>query len=181
MISIGNITTGGTGKTPIVQYIVRNLLTAGHRPACLLRGYKIGTSQLSDEAALLERSLLIPVAANPDRTAAGRELITQDSEIDLILLDDGFQHRRLYRDLDIVLIDATSPFGYDHVLPRGMLREPLIGLARADVLIITRTSLVDADSLSRTQAKLRKYNPAAPILRESSLLGMHSQQRFFEY
>ena len=116
VISIGNITTGGTGKTPIVQYIARNLLTAGHRPAGLLRGYKIGTSQLSDEAALLERSLLIPVAANPDRTAAGRELITQDSEIDLILLDDGFQHRRLHRDLDIILIDATNPFGYDHVL-----------------------------------------------------------------
>jgi tetraacyldisaccharide 4'-kinase len=163
VISIGNITTGGTGKTPIVQWIARHLLTAGHRPACLLRGYKVGSSTTSDEATLLEDSLQIPVRANPDRVAAGNQLIVEHPEIDVILLDDGFQHRRLHRDLNIVLIDATNPFGYGHVLPRGMLREPLMGLARASVFIVTRANLVDSARVDEITSTLRHHNPAAPV------------------
>ena len=164
VISIGNITTGGTGKTPAVQWIARRLITAGHRPASLLRGYTVGASTQSDEAILLERSLKIPVIANPDRVAAGRQLIVTHPEIDVILLDDGFQHRRLYRDLNLVLIDATNPFGYGHVLPRGMLREPLAGLRRADVLIVTRSDLIEGDQLNELKSRLRQFNPTAPIL-----------------
>lgn len=165
VVSIGNITTGGTGKTPAVQWIARKLLTAGHRPACLLRGYTVGKAMKSDEATLLERSLNIPVRANPDRVSSGRELITQQPEINVILLDDGFQHRRVHRDLDIVLIDATNPFGYGHVLPRGMLREPLSGLRRAHILILTRTELANVQGVEQTETTLRRYNASAPILR----------------
>src|SRR4051794_19424360 len=131
VISVGNITTGGTGKTPAVQWIARRLLTAGHRPASLLRGYTVGNATKSDEATLLEQSLRIPVRANPDRVSAGRELIAQPPEVDVTPRDEASQPRRVHRDLDLVLIDATTPFGYGHVLPRGMLREPLSGLRRA--------------------------------------------------
>lgn len=165
VVSVGNITTGGTGKTPAVQWIARKLLMAGHRPASLLRGYTVGNATKSDEATLLEQSLQIPVRANPDRVSAGRALIAQHPEVDVILLDDGFQHRRVHRDLDLVLIDATNPLGYGHVLPRGMLREPLSGLHRADVLILTRSDLASAQGLTQIEERLRRYNQSAPILR----------------
>jgi tetraacyldisaccharide 4'-kinase len=165
VVSVGNITTGGTGKTPAVQWIARKLLAAGHRPACLLRGYTVGNATKSDEATLLEQSLRIPVRTNPDRVSAGRELIAEHPEIDVILLDDGFQHRRVHRDLDLVLIDATNPFGYGHVLPRGMLREPRSGLRRAHVLILTRSDLASAQGLTQIEHTLRRYNQSAPILR----------------
>jgi tetraacyldisaccharide 4'-kinase len=165
VVSVGNITTGGTGKTPAVQWIARRLLAAGQRPASLLRGYTVGNATKSDEATLLEQSLRIPVRANPDRVSAGRELIAQHPEVDVILLDDGFQHRRVHRDLDLVLIDATSPFGYGHVLPRGMLREPLSGLRRAHVLILTRSDLASSQGLKQIEDTLRRYNKSALILR----------------
>jgi tetraacyldisaccharide 4'-kinase len=85
-----------------------------------------------------------------------------DSQI--MILDDGFQHRRLHRDLDIVLIDATLPFGFDRLLPRGLLREPLSALRRADLIILTRTDLVNAEIRDQTIARIRKYAPDQPLL-----------------
>jgi len=165
VISIGNITTGGTGKTPMVQWLARALLIRGHHPACLLRGYTVGSSSSSDEAALLAQSLKIPVRANPNRVVAAQQLLAEHPEVDVILLDDGFQHRRVKRDLNIVLIDATEPFGYGHVLPRGMLREPLRGLDRADVVILTRSNLVEHQRVVEIMARVHSNNAHALIIR----------------
>ncbi|MBV8780965.1 MAG: tetraacyldisaccharide 4'-kinase, partial [Phycisphaerae bacterium] len=127
VISVGNLTTGGTGKTPIVAWIVHELRAMGYHPAVLLRGYK-AVNGVSDEATLLRQLVApSPVIARPDRVAAAANAVMNDPQIDCFVLDDGFQHRRLKRDCDVVLIDATRPFGFDHVLPRGLLREPIVG------------------------------------------------------
>ncbi len=170
VVSVGNITTGGTGKTPVVEFLARSLRDAGLRVCILSRGYK-SAGGVSDEQRMLEDALngpgLAPVriVVNPNRTAGGRSAIAADPSIDLFLLDDGFQHRAVHRDLDIVLIDALEPFGYGHVLPRGMLREPLSGLARAGTVIITHADQVDAEALTRIESVLHRYRPAIPIYR----------------
>lgn len=171
VISVGNITTGGTGKTPVVQWIVRELQSLSHRPAVLLRGYKRQDAQsTSDEEQLLRESLGVPVFADPKRALAGQRAIKAHPEIDVIVLDDGFQHRKLYRDLDIVLIDATNPFGYGHVLPRGMLRESLASLARVNVVILTRVELAPDAQVAEIEQTVRRRNPAVPILKSNHRL-----------
>lgn len=97
----------------------------------------------------------VPHEQNPDRIVAARRLIAC-ADVDVIVLDDAFQHRRIHRDLNIVLIDATNPFGYNHLLPRGLLREPLNGLRRADMVFITRADAVSEESLLQTEATLRQ-------------------------
>lgn len=166
VISVGNITTGGTGKTPVVQWIVRELIALKHHPAVLTRGYKReNESSSSDEEQMLRDSLGVPIFADPQRYLAGQRALAKHPEIDAFVLDDGFQHRRLARDLDIVLIDATNPFGYDHVLPRGMLRESLAGLARVHVVILTRVDLAPAASIEEIESAIRSSNRMVPILR----------------
>ena len=142
VISVGNLTLGGTGKTPLVAWTVRQCLARGRRPAIVSRGYGVARGQTSDEAA--ELALVLPGVAHVadrDRVAAARMAVSHGA--DAIVVDDGFQHRRLVRDLDIVTIDATDPFGCGHVFPRGMLREPLGGLARAQAVVLTRADAVD--------------------------------------
>ena len=172
VVSIGNITTGGTGKTPMVAWLVRRLREMGHHPAVLMRGYK-SVAGKSDEAEMLRielgrpaglmprsaRQALavplpsdVPVFPQADRRAAAREAVGAGA--DVLVMDDGFQHLRLRRDLDIVLIDATCPFGFGHVLPRGLLREPLAALHAADVLIITHADAVDAAELADLREEL---------------------------
>lgn len=168
VISVGNITTGGTGKTPVVCWLAAQLAVAGLRPAILLRGYKRNTHGLSDEQALLAAALaqlgIQPIVhADPDRVAGGRAVLSEHPEVDVLLLDDGFQHRRLHRNFDLVLIDATCPFGFGHVLPRGLLRESMSGLRRADAFVVTRSDLADQADLERIERTLRRYNPEAPI------------------
>lgn len=166
VISVGNLTTGGTGKTPVVQWIVRELLATSHRPAVLMRGYKrVDANSASDEEQMLRDSLGVPVFSDPKRLLAGQRALRAHPDIDAFVLDDGFQHRRLARDLDIVLIDATNPFGYDHVLPRGMLRESLVGLARVDVVILTRVDLAPASRLDEIESAVRSGNRSVLILR----------------
>ena len=157
-ISVGNLTTGGTGKTPVVQWLAARLIEAGHHPAVLLRGYR-SRDGLSDEAALYRQISGLEVEPDPDRVAAAARVLARSPGTDIFLLDDAFQHRRVRRDIDLVLIDATNPFGHDHVLPRGLLREPAAGLARADVILITHADTVP-DALLQ---KLRTLNPSAPI------------------
>lgn len=164
VISVGNLTVGGTGKTPMVIHLCRMLRQRGRKPAVLARGYKASREGLADELLLI--SVRVPDAvavANPNRALAGQFAI-QEHGAKAIILDDGFQHRRVGRDLDIVLIDATLPFGYSHVLPRGLLREPLRGLARAELVIITRADRADAAALREIEATIRRYNADAPIL-----------------
>jgi len=143
VICIGNLSLGGTGKTPLVAWTARHLAALGMRPAIVSRGYGARRGEVSDEAA--ELGLLVPGVphhANPDRVTAAREAMAAGA--DVIVLDDGFQHRRLARDLDIVAVDATDPFGCGFLFPRGLLREPLQGFSRADAIVLTRATLVDA-------------------------------------
>ncbi|HEY7088940.1 MAG TPA: tetraacyldisaccharide 4'-kinase [Tepidisphaeraceae bacterium] len=165
VISVGNITTGGTGKTPVVLWLCQRLIEAGLKPAVLLRGYKGG-----DEQRMLQSKLTQTlVEANPDRLAGAQYVLNVQPSVDVFVLDDGFQHRRLYRDLDIVLIDASNPFGFGHVLPRGLLREPLSGLARAHAFLITHSQHGDTTPI---EAVLNQKNPRAPVHRcDHAILG----------
>ncbi len=162
VISVGNITTGGTGKTPMVAWLVEQLAASGRKPAVVTRGY-MTSGQASDEAQLLRQGESGPVKVfvDPDRVAAARAAVADGA--DVIVMDDGFQHRRLRRDLDIVLIDAINPFGFGHCLPRGLLREPLSALADADVLVITHSDLIEPVELSGLQRKLAELAPRAMI------------------
>ena len=143
VVSVGNLTLGGTGKTPLVAWLARTLADRGLHPAIVSRGYGAARGELSDEAAELAILLPgVPHVADRDRVAGVRTAAAAGAEI--ALLDDGFQHRRLARDLDIVAVDATDPFGGGRLFPRGLLREPLSGLARAQAVVLTRAASVDA-------------------------------------
>jgi tetraacyldisaccharide 4'-kinase len=169
VISVGNVTTGGTGKTPIVRWLASRLRDACRQVAVLSRGYKAAPGSLGDEQRMLDALLNEPgkppvlIRANPDRFAAGTAALGEHPEIDVFLLDDGFQHRRLGRDLDLVLINATEPFGHGHVLPRGLLREPLSGLARAGAIVLTHASSVDEAARSCIVQQVRRYAPDVPV------------------
>lgn len=142
VISIGNLTTGGTGKSPLVHWLVHELQSRGVRVGVVSRGYGGRTAVGNDEAAeLRQRFPALVHVQNRDRVAACRQAIDQDA-VHVIVADDGFQHRRLHRDLDIVVIDATQPWGYGACLPRGLLRESIRGMRRADLAIINRVELV---------------------------------------
>lgn len=152
VISVGNITTGGTGKTPMVRHLARRLLDAGHRPVIAMRGYGARDGEPADEQLEYEQTIAdVPVLARPDRVEALREFLPARPDIDCVLLDDGFQHRRLHRDLDLVLIDAGRRTFSDRLLPAGHLREPLDSLARADAVLITRAESLDAELIERVQ------------------------------
>ncbi len=153
VISVGNLTTGGTGKTPMVRWIVERLRDDGHHPAVLLRGYGSRDPEQSDEARLYREALDgVPILADPDRVAALHRHLLDDPATDCAVLDDGFQHRRLHRDIDLVLVDATVPLDSLRMLPAGHLREPLESLRRAHAVVITRSSGEDADLASRIEA-----------------------------
>jgi tetraacyldisaccharide 4'-kinase len=142
VVSIGNLTLGGTGKTPMVEWVARWYRARDVRVAILSRGYG-GTSGLNDEGRALEENLPdVPHLQNPDRVALARTAV-EELESEILILDDGFQHRRLARDLDIVLLDALDPFGLGRIFPRGLLREPVGSLRRAGVVVLSRADLVD--------------------------------------
>lgn len=157
VLSIGNLTTGGTGKTPLVGWLISQLQNRGQKPAIVSRGYGSQAGQPNDEYQ--ELKLLHPDTVhiqNADRVMAAEQAI-QESAATSIVLDDGFQHRRIARDLDIVLIDATCPFGFDHLLPRGLLREPIASLSRADVVIVTRVDQVTPEQLQQIRNRLTDH------------------------
>lgn len=160
VICVGNITTGGTGKTPMVAWVVAQLQAAGKTPAILTRGYRAVNGK-SDEAELLKSITGAPVIVNPDRVTGARAAVSQGA--DVIVMDDGFQHRRLRRDMDIVLVDATNPFGYDHCLPRGLLREPPAALREAAAVVITRSDAAEPEQISALREKLTSLAPQASI------------------
>ncbi len=162
VISVGNITLGGTGKTPFVKWLVTQLASRGKKAAVLTRGYKKLSKGFSDEALELRKAFPdVPVLIGRDRVALAQK--ADSAKVDALILDDGFQHRRMRRDLDIVLIDATNPFGNGRLLPRGILREGLSSLRRADLLVLTRTE-GSAEKLNGLERSLKKYAPNAPIL-----------------
>lgn len=164
VISIGNVTAGGTGKTPMVAWLARLMVIHKMRPAILSRGYgRDPTSGLDDENEMLARRAGdIPIVVNPNRVE-GAERAVREHHANVLIMDDGFQHRRLARDLDVVLIDALLPFGGGHILPRGLLREPLHGLRRADFLILTRSDLVEKGRREEIKRCLAELAPDAPV------------------
>ena len=142
VVSVGNLTLGGTGKTPLVEWLARWFRQQGVRVTIISRGYGAEAGSRNDEALELERNLPdVPHVQNPDRVAAAKVAV-EELDCQMILLDDGFQHRRIARDLDIVLLDALEPLGFDHVFPRGTLREPLAGLRRAGVVALSRADML---------------------------------------
>ena len=170
VLSIGNITTGGTGKTPLVIWLCKLLREKGVRCAILTRGYKTrskGRGTRIDEPAILAESCPgAQVIINPDRAAGAAEAVNEFGAQALIM-DDGFQHRRLARDLDIVVIDATRPFGYGKMLPAGLLREPVTALKRANSVVITRCDQVSEAELTALERKLKQLNPGVIIARST--------------
>jgi len=165
VVSIGNITVGGTGKTPFVIYMCRLLAARGKRCAVLTRGYKAGKGTLADEPGVLAGSCGgAPVVVNPDRLAGAEQAVSQFGA-EALVLDDGFQHRRLGRDVDIVTIDAMCPFGYGRLLPAGLLREWVGSLKRADAVVITRSDQVSAERLSAIEERLRTIRSGLVIAR----------------
>lgn len=176
VVSLGNLTTGGTGKTPIAAELANQLLQAGLKPAIVSRGYRADASGKNDEARVLE--ILVPQAIqilNRDRVAGAEQAI--DAGANVILLDDGYQHRRLHRDFNLLLIDALNPFGYGRLLPRGLLRESLVGARRADLVLLTRADLVTSEQLSEINAQLKQIGCVVPVVQlafEATQLVSHS-------
>ena len=161
VVSVGNLTLGGTGKTPMVKWLAQRFLARGMRVAIVSRGYRAGESGRNDEALELEMSLPgVPHLQNPDRVAAAQRAI-DEFQSQVILLDDGFQHRRLARDLDIVLLDALAPFGFDHVFPRGTLREPVASLKRAEVIALSRADLIDEAQRETIRRRVERHAAGA--------------------
>jgi len=165
IISVGNISVGGTGKTPMVRHIVRELQSAGLSPCVLLRGYKADPGEPSDEET--EHRLLpgVPVIANPKRARALAQFRSTDEgrDIDSAVLDDGFQHRRLARNLDLVLIDSARDPWRDRMLPAGWLREPPSALARAGGVILTHAELIDGRELERLSGLIERDHGRQPV------------------
>jgi tetraacyldisaccharide 4'-kinase len=162
VISVGNITAGGTGKTPLVEWVVRRLERRRLRVAVLARGYGRRLDGGDDED-LLGNSELVRRFADPDRARAGRRAVTEFHP-DAVVLDDGFQHYRLHRDVDLVTVDATNPFGHGRLLPRGLLRDRPSALRRANAIVLTRTDQVTPSELASIREDIARHSLDRPVI-----------------
>jgi 3-deoxy-D-manno-octulosonic-acid transferase len=178
VVSVGGITVGGSGKTPFTTFLAERLSARDYAPAILTRGYKrrtparnlvfgpgakVPSAFTGDEAQILLRSGLAPVGIGADRYSTAQILLREFPNTGILLLDDGFQHGRLRREFDVVVIDGLDPFGQDAVVPLGRLREPLQALARADAFVVTRSE--NEFRFSVIAERLRGYNQVAPVFR----------------
>ena len=181
VISLGNITVGGTGKTPTAQRLAREIHDMGYRVVILNRGYRakwhgdvgivsdgknilMDAKEAGDEAYMLAKHLPeVPVLIGAERAVTGKYAI-EHFGAEVAILDDGFQHWQLYRDLDIVLVDAVNVFGNGHLLPRGTLRESISHVSRADVCLMTKVDQAENGSREYIRDTFRKYNPDAKIV-----------------
>lgn len=176
VISLGNITVGGTGKTPTVLALAKAWKARGGHPGILSRGYRSGRGGESgsevagnDEFRLLQEKLPdVPHFQHKDRTHAGQLMLAQHPHVDLILLDDGYQHRKLHRDLNILLCDARDPFGGGYCLPLGRLREPVDGVSRADHVLLTRSERCSAVWLDQVKSYFAQMHPGLPVDQSST-------------
>jgi tetraacyldisaccharide 4'-kinase len=163
VVSIGNLTTGGTGKTPFAAHVARWFQNRGVRVCFVSRGYGAARGTTNDEARVLAQLRPdVPHVQDPDRVAAARRALDEHSA-QLLILDDAFQHRWIARDLDIVLVDAMNPWGYGFLLPRGLLREPLSALRRASIAVITRADEVSLADLAAIRQQITAVAPALEI------------------
>ena len=178
VISIGNITLGGSGKTPVTELAVRTLRELGGRPAVVSRGYgrhtrgvhvvadsggiRLAAHDAGDEPRLLaERLPGVPVVVGENRLAAGR-VAAEHCGATVIVLDDGFQHRTIAKDLEIVVVNGQAPWGNARLFPRGMLREPMAALGRADLVVVTNPpGAAEVEAVSR---EVGRHNRRAPVL-----------------
>lgn len=192
VISIGNITTGGTGKTPLVEWVAKTVASASKKVCILTRGYGresprrhvvvsdgetilVTPAEAGDEPYLLATNLLgtAAVICNADRISAGRYAI-ETLGTECFVLDDGFQHLQLARDLNIVTIDATNPWGGGQLLPYGRLREPISGLNRADCVVITRSDQVtNTRELHELSDQIRALIRGRPLF-QSNMRAVHA-------
>lgn len=179
VISIGNMTAGGTGKTPTIISLAKDIQKAWHKPAILTRGYKsrwekkggmasdgkqlrARREEVGDEPYMMARRLPgVPIYVGRNRVQSAYRAI--EAGCDVLLLDDGFQYEALYRDVDIVLIDGTAPFGNGHLLPAGLLREPLSALQRAHMVIITKGDQISSETKEKIKKKIREAAGAIPV------------------
>lgn len=165
VISVGNLSVGGTGKTPMVRTIIRELLQAGHRPVIAMRGYA-GSKGESDEATEYRAEFPdVPVVAQADRLQGLLDLFhTPEGEHrDCVVLDDGFQHRRIARQSNIVLLDATRDPFTDQMLPKGWLREPVESLKRATFIVLTHAEAVTPSVVEKMRRETSKVAPGVAI------------------
>jgi tetraacyldisaccharide 4'-kinase len=178
VVSVGNLSLGGTGKTPTVIALVRDLARRGRRPAVLTRGYRRSSAvpavvvgpdpgrpveTIGDEPAELARRLPgVPIVVDADRVRGGGTAIALGA--DIVVLDDGFQHLRLERDLDLVLVDAGDPWGGGRLPPRGRLREPLAALARASAVLVTKVPEDHGPVVEPVRAAVEAHAGAIPVL-----------------
>lgn len=179
VVAVGNLSVGGTGKTPLVELIARTLEEEGRRVVILSRGYGrrrgpdavrvvsdgaqvlLSAAEAGDEPVLLARRLPgVPVVVGRDRGRAGAWALDRFGP-DVLLLDDGFQHRRLRKDVEVVCLDARAPWGHGGLLPRGTLREPPAALSRADLLVLTHST--SCRDLPAVVAEVRRWAPSAPV------------------
>jgi len=159
VVSIGNITAGGTGKTPLVAWLCNYFAERNITTAVLTRGYKLRDCDLADEPVILAKNCpKAEIIVNADRTAGAKKAITERNA-KLLIMDDGFQHRKLARDIDIVAIDATEPFGCEKLLPAGFLREPVSSLKRADAVVITRINQTQPERIEEIKKRVLSLNP----------------------
>jgi len=176
VISVGNITLGGTGKTPMTIYVARLIQHLGYGVAIISRGYKgkaetkggivcdgqnvcMKPDQAGDEPFMLAQSLkTVPVVVGKNRFKAGT-LAVKKFNTDVILLDDGFQHLGLFRDINLVLLDSARPFGNNYLFPKGTLREPISSISRGDAIILTRSNVTQTNAL----VKLKNFKKSVPI------------------
>ncbi len=153
VICVGNLTTGGTGKTPAVAWVVQALQQAGRKPAIVSRGYKASASGNDEQRVLEELCPGVLHVQNPDRVQGAASAKQQGA--DVVVLDDGFSHVRLQRNLDILLFDALNPFGFGRMLPRGLLREPVRNVRRARFAIFTRADVATPQRLRDLEDTIR--------------------------
>lgn len=162
VICVGNITTGGTGKTPAVAAVTSMLRNLGATPAIVSRGYRGGEAGNDEMKVLEELCPGVRHVQNPDRVAGARTAIQAGATA--IVLDDGFSHLRLWRNLDVLLLDALNPFGFGRMLPRGLMREPLSSVRRAGAVVITRADVASDARLLEVEDVVRCYGFIGPVL-----------------
>ena len=201
VIVIGNITSGGTGKTPLVIHLANELKKNGYHPGIISRGYgskrngvsevnkKSDVESIGDEPILIHKHTHLPVFIAKDRVLAAKALIKKYKKIDVILSDDGMQHYRLKRDIEILVIDGTRRFGNGYLLPAGPLREPRRKVKSVDAIVCNEKKVIDGSYLMKYKSyflinlKTKKKIPLNKVRLNNlhALAGIGNPDRFFNY